>query len=78
MRYQLIIRPPGAKSGRPNGPIKLQRLKSAVMAFLALSVGIGVLIAVIILGSILAVAIILIVLLAIAAWFGTRLWRGKK
>ena len=77
MRHQLIIGPPGAKSPRPNGPSKLQRLKSGVMAFLALSLGVGVLIAAIVLGSILAVAIILVLLLATAAWFVIRLWRGK-
>jgi len=47
------------------------------MAFLALSLGVGVLIAAIVLGSILAVAIILVLLLATAAWFVIRLWRGK-
>jgi hypothetical protein len=52
-------------------------VKSAIVAFLALSAAIGVLLAAIVLGSVLAIVILILVIVAISAWFFCRLWRRR-
>jgi hypothetical protein len=78
-RYQLTIGAPGDGPRAPDQRGKFQRLKSGFAAFLAFSAAIGVLIAAVLLGSILAVVIIIVlVLLVIGIWLASKLRGGKS
>jgi Flp pilus assembly protein TadB len=77
-RYQLTIGAPGGGPRAPDRRGKFQRLKSGLAAFLAFSAAIGVLIAAVLLGSILAVVIIVLVLLVTGVWLVSRLRGGKS
>lgn len=73
MRYQLTIGKASTSSPSPSG--RSQRLKPAILAFLGLSAAIGVLLAAIVLGSIVAIVIIVAAFVAIVFWLVARLWR---
>jgi hypothetical protein len=53
----------------------LERLRAALFALLALSAVIGVLIAAFLLGSVIAVVLLLVVFFATIGWLVFRLWR---
>jgi hypothetical protein len=76
MRYQLTI-------GRPSEPGdtrlleppgKFHHIKSAIAAFLALAATIGVLLAAFVLGSVLAIVILILAIVVVSAWFFLKLW----
>ncbi len=74
--YQLTIGKSSAtgETGAAVRPSKFQRLKSGIVAFLALSAAIAVLLAAFVLGSMLAVVIFIAVSVAISGWLFLRLW----
>jgi hypothetical protein len=74
VRYQLTSATPGDGPNSARGPGKLHRLKSGIAAFLALSVAIGIFLAAIALGSLLAVAITILVLLTVTVWLVRGFW----
>jgi hypothetical protein len=73
LRYQLTIGKASTSSASPSS--RSQRLKSAILAFLGLSAVIGVLLAALVLGSIVAIVIIVAAFVAIVFWFVAKLWR---
>ena len=74
LRYQLTIRKmrQGDEAGASGHPSKFQRLKAGIVAFLGLSGAIGVLLAAFVLGSILAIVILIAIFVTIGAWM---VWR---
>ena|ERR1700730_2228136 len=82
--FQLTIgkSPATGEPGPPRRRSKFERLKAGVVAFLAVSGVIGVLLAALVLGSVLAIGIFVLVLVAISVWLVSRFWhhgqpRGK-
>jgi hypothetical protein len=73
-RYPLTSATHGNGPDSARGPGKLHRLKSGFAAVLALSVAIGIFLAAIALGSLLAVAITVLVLLTVMVWLVRRFW----
>lgn len=75
LRYQIRIgRISASEPQLPGHRGKFHRVKSAIAAFLALSAAIGVLLAAFVLGSALAVVILILVIVAVSAWLFLRLW----
>ena len=74
VRYPLTSATPGDEPNSARGRGKFYRLKSGIAAVLALSVAIGIFLAAIALGSLLAVAITILVLLTVMVWLVRRFW----
>jgi uncharacterized membrane protein len=75
LRYQLTIGAPSEGPPPSRQRSRFQLLKAIIAAFIAFSVGMALLIAAIVLGSVLAALIIIVVFIVVAAYFFSRLWR---
>jgi hypothetical protein len=84
MRYEIVVGssstadPTGADpSGPQRAPGPFQRLKAWLLAFAALCVGVGVLVAAFVVGLAIAGLILLALIVAICVWWASRLWRRR-
>jgi uncharacterized membrane protein YdbT with pleckstrin-like domain len=77
--HQLIIRsgPSTENEGVPAPHRFLQRFKAAIMAIVILGAAVGVLLAVLLLGSVFAALTIIMVVLAVAVWTARGLWQRR-
>jgi hypothetical protein len=80
MRYQLTVRT-GSSIGRAaqaDDRRKFHRLSAVIGAFLALSVGMGVLLAAMTLGVVIALLILIVVAVVVSWSLVTGLWRRPR
>jgi hypothetical protein len=82
-RFEIVVSPKCSDPGKvlPEGKSKLQRFRTGLAAFLILSTFVGILIAALFLGSIIAIVVLILVALAfLLAAIRTVFWqmRGSR